>query len=84
MAVLHKKTARAIPDGKTSAWLSLAGSGNKARVNVRDDTSKEIIKSAVIDADLSDKKTLKWDAPPAGIDYELYNTGPADVNVTWL
>ncbi len=82
MPVLDKKTELVIPNGVTSARLSLTGSGNKARVNVRDHNSEEIIKHAVLEG--TTKKTLKWSAPPAGIGYELYNTGPADVNVTWL
>ncbi|WP_157091484.1 hypothetical protein [Methylobacterium nodulans] len=82
MPVLDTKTELAIPNGVTGARLSLTGSGNKARVNVRDDGSKEVIKHAVLEG--AAKKTLKWSAPPAGIDYELYNTGPADINVTWL
>jgi len=82
MTVLDKKAVLAIPNGVTSARLSLTGSGNKARVNVRDDNTEEIVKRVIIEG--TPKKTLNWDAPPAGVDYELYNTGPADVNVTWL
>jgi hypothetical protein len=51
-------------------------------VSVREDNSEEIVKHVVREG--TTKKTLKWSAPPAGVDYELYNTGPATVNVTWL
>ena len=81
MPVLDKQTVLAISDGVTKARFSLTGAGNKARVNVRDVNSGEVIKHVVIE---DTKKTITWSAAPAGAEYELYNTGPADVNVTWL
>lgn len=87
MAYLLKQQHTPIPHGMTQAIISINVTDVRqtATITIEDVNNIQVGDPlAKLDSHFGSKKTVNLPLPPAGQIYNLYNSGPAEINVSWL